>query len=70
MDATIVITTFRRMPMLAEVLEALGPQLPGRAVEVLVIDNCPDASARQTVGSAGHAGVRYVHEPRRRRGRF
>jgi succinoglycan biosynthesis protein ExoM len=64
MDASIVITTFRRMTMLAEVLEALGPQLADRAVEVLVIDNCPDASARQTVESAGHAGVRYVHEPR------
>ena len=64
MDASIIITTFRRTAMLAELLATLGPQLVGRPVETIVIDNCPDASARTTVESAGVPGVRYVHEPR------
>jgi glycosyltransferase involved in cell wall biosynthesis len=63
MDASIVITTFRRTPMLVEALEALSPQLSGRPVEVIVIDNCPDASARPAVEGGGYAEVRYVHEP-------
>lgn len=64
MNASIIITTFRRTSMLADLLAALGPQLEGRPVEAIVIDNCPDASARTTVGNAGFPAVRYVHEPR------
>lgn len=64
MDASIIITTFRRTAMLAELLATLGPQLEGGAVEAIVIDNCPDASAQTTVESAGTPAIRYVHEPR------
>lgn len=64
MDASIIITTFRRTAMLAELLATLGPQLEGRPAETIVIDNCPDASARTTVESAGFSSFRYVHEPR------
>lgn len=64
MDASIIITTFRRTAMLADLLAALGPQLVGRAADAIVIDNCPDASARPTVENAGFPAIRYVHEAR------
>jgi len=64
MDASIIITTFRRTAMLAELLATLGPQLEGRPAETIVIDNCPNASARATVESAEFPAIRYVHEPR------
>lgn len=64
MTVSIIITTYRRTDMLAELLAALGPQLAGRPAEAIVIDNCPDASARSTVECSGFAAVRYVHEPR------
>lgn len=64
MDASIVITTYRRTEMLAEVLDALTPQFAGHAIEAIVIDNCPGASARATVLKADSDLIRYVHEPR------
>lgn len=62
MDASIIITTFRRPEMLANLLDALRPQLEGCAVEVIVVDNCPEASAQSAVESGGDGGIRYVHE--------
>jgi glycosyltransferase involved in cell wall biosynthesis len=59
---SVVIPTYRRAAMLAELLDALAPQLFPDA-EVLVVDNDPEASARATV--ARYAGVRYIHEARR-----
>lgn len=50
--------------MLGEVIAVLLPQISNRAVEVLVIDNCPDASARETVLQAGCSAIRYIHEPK------
>ena len=50
--------------MLGQLLAVLGPQLEDRSAEVLVIDNCPDASARQIVEQAGLSSVRYIHEPK------
>ncbi len=64
MQASIIITTFRREAMLGELLAVLGPQLADRSAEVIVVDNCPDASARRTVEQAGLAAIRYVHEVR------
>jgi glycosyltransferase involved in cell wall biosynthesis len=64
MDASIIITTFRRTAMLAELLSTLSPQIEDRSVETIVIDNCPDASARTTVEGADLPAIRYVHEPR------
>jgi glycosyltransferase involved in cell wall biosynthesis len=63
-DASIVITTYRRTAMLAELLGALRPQLRDHAVEVIVVDNCPDASAKEVVRGEGDAALRYVHEKR------
>lgn len=64
MDASIIITTYRRTAMLAELLDALAPQLGSNRVEVIVIDNCPDVSARTTVEGCGIPAIRYVHERR------
>lgn len=64
MDASIVITTFRRPDMLALLLEALQPQLAGRAAEVIVVDNCPEASARAVAEPEGALQLCYVHERR------
>lgn len=62
MLVTVVIPTYRRPDMLAELFDALGPQLTGET-EVLVIDNDPEASARAV--AEGRPGIRYIHETRR-----
>lgn len=59
---SIVIPTYRRPQMLAELLDALAPQLTAET-EALVIDNDPQESARPTVEA--RPGFRYVPEPRR-----
>lgn len=59
---SVVIPTYRRADMLAELLDALAPQLTADT-EALVIDNDPDASARAV--TAARPAFRYVHEPRR-----
>lgn len=65
MDASVVVTTYRRMGMLAELLAALKPQLVAGRTEAIVVDNCPQASAQGTAMSAGSDLIRYVHEPGR-----
>lgn len=63
---TVAIATFRRPTLLTGVLDAVLEQA-ARAdvpVDVLVVDNDPDASAREAVARYAGAGVRYVHEPR------
>lgn len=62
--ASIVITTYRRPEMLAELLEALHSQIAERPVEVIVVDNCPDASARQEIEGRKDTALRYIHERR------
>lgn len=60
----VAVLTFKRPDDLAELLPALIAQADARPerVEVLVVDNDPDAGARPCV--AAHQGaVRYVHEP-------
>lgn len=64
MQASIVITTFRRTAMLTELLDALGKQIAGRSVEVIVVDNCPDGSARSIAEMQGNEAIRYAHEAR------
>lgn len=64
MVASIVIITHRRNAMLAELLAALRPQLEGRAVEVIVIDNCGEAGARAVVEACQDSALRYIHEAR------
>ncbi len=63
-DASIVITTCRRPGMLGELLEALHPQIQGCAAEIVVVDNCPDASARPVAERFANPKLRYVHEAR------
>lgn len=49
--------------MLASLLDALRSQLSRRPVEVIVVDNCPDGSARTLIERCCDPAVRYVHEP-------
>ncbi|MFL0457503.1 glycosyltransferase family 2 protein [Brachybacterium paraconglomeratum] len=62
---TVAIPSYRRPERLANLLAALPERLeevPDSVIEVLVIDNDPEASARDVVtGTAPQA--RYVHEP-------
>jgi len=61
----VAVPTYRRPAQLEALLPLLAAQVeeasgPGRAVELVVVDNDPAGSAREHVG----AGTRYVHEPR------
>lgn len=60
----VAVLTYRRPEDLAAVLPLLvrQAQMCADSVEVLVVDNDPDAGARRTV-SAFPGPVRYVHEP-------
>lgn len=49
------------LPQLDAQIEAAGEDLE---VDVLVVDNDPEASARATVAEAQMGSVRYVHEPK------
>lgn len=64
LDVSIVITTYRRYVMLGELLEALHPQIEGRPAEIVVVDNCPDASARSVVARFAAPNLLYAHEAR------
>lgn len=60
---SIAIPTYRRNELLSRVLTQVQRQVAnGPLCEVLVIDNDPDASARQI--AKGYDGARYIHEPR------
>jgi hypothetical protein len=63
---TVAIATFRRPELLAGVLGAVLEQAARSSdpVEVVVVDNDPDCSAREPVARFADAGVRYVQEPR------
>lgn len=66
MEASVVIPTLRRTDRLGSLLEALCAQIDeagaGGTVEIVVVDNCHEASARDVVARSG--GASYVHEPR------
>jgi len=63
---TIVVPTYKRLGMLAELSQVLLGQLERTEAEVLVIDNCPDGSAQELVKSysAKSPTIKYIHEPR------
>ena len=67
MSATILIPTYRRGPMLTELLASLAPQIDGAdGVDAVVIDNDPEGSARAIVAPFEAGGrLRYVWESRR-----
>ncbi|GHD98587.1 hypothetical protein U879_12380 [Defluviimonas sp. 20V17] len=62
---SIVIPTYRRPGDLSALLALLAPQVAafGADCEVIVVDNCPDASSRATVAAAPMPAT-YRHEPR------
>jgi succinoglycan biosynthesis protein ExoM len=63
---SVAVLTFRRNEEVAELLPRLEEQAELVApvdVEVVVVDNDPDAGARELVESYPSARVRYVHEP-------
>lgn len=57
-DFSVVIPTFRRPKALAEALGSVLSQ-KGATVEVIVVDDCPDGSAREVAEAAGGC-VRYL----------
>ncbi len=62
---SIVVPTFRRESYLGPLFAALAAQVDGVAgrIEVVLVDNSPEASAEGTAAKAPRF-VRYVHEPR------
>jgi glycosyltransferase involved in cell wall biosynthesis len=67
-DISIIMPTFRRpltiVPAIASILEQRGVE-----VEVLVVDDCPDGSAEQTVLGINDPRVRYMRNPHPSNGR-
>ncbi len=65
---SVVVPTFRRADLLGELLEATAAQMRGLAdpgIELVVVDNCPDQSARAVTRPFLASGaVRYIAEPR------
>jgi glycosyltransferase involved in cell wall biosynthesis len=58
-----VIPTFRRPELLAEALASVLGQT-GVTLEVLVVDDCPDGSARAIVEAVSDPRVAYIRNPR------
>lgn len=61
----IAVLTYRRPEELRGLIPELSAQITaaGRDFDVMVVDNDPEASARDVVASFADLGVRYVHEP-------
>ena len=65
-NLVIAVLTYRRPRELAGLLPELAVQVGAvtdREVEIIVVDNDPDASAREVVAQDPAGTVRYVHEP-------
>lgn len=63
MQLTVAIPTYKRPDMLAQCIDSLLPQLRD-GVEILVVDNDPETSARASVEGRKHPQLRYVSETR------
>lgn len=61
-DISVVIPTFRRPALLAEALASVLNQT-GVTIEVVVVDDCPDGSARETVEAVKDPRVTYIRNP-------
>ncbi|KAB2913853.1 MAG: glycosyltransferase [Hyphomicrobiaceae bacterium] len=64
---SIIIPTFRRPSVLRTAIESCQRQTYAGATEIVVVDNCPLASAGEVVASLGQGSrisLRYVHEAR------
>lgn len=67
-DVSVVIPTFRREKLVVEAIKsALGQ--PGVTLEVFVLDDSPEGSAREAVEGIGDARVLYMHRARPSGGR-
>jgi glycosyltransferase involved in cell wall biosynthesis len=62
-DVSVVIPTFRRPELLGEALTSVLNQT-GVTLEVFVVDDCPDGSARETVEAVMDPRVAYIRNPR------
>src|SRR5882762_10416476 len=61
-DFSVVIPTFRRPKQLGEAIaSALGQA--GASIEIIVVDDSPEASAQDVVERVGDARVRYLRNP-------
>jgi succinoglycan biosynthesis protein ExoM len=63
---SVVTPTYRRPALLDALLEAAMPQLEeaGQQAEMVIVDNCPDASAAPVLERHAAPNLHYVHEPR------
>lgn len=63
---SIVIPTFRRPDMLAIILPNIIAQIIHTSCEIIVVDNCPDGSAKNTVTkhSKKTQQLNYIHQPK------
>jgi len=61
-DVSVVIPTFRRREQLAEALASVLGQ-PRVTIEVFVVDDCPDGSARDVVEACADPRVAYMRNP-------
>jgi glycosyltransferase involved in cell wall biosynthesis len=61
-DISVVIPTFRRPKQLAEAIASVLGQT-GVSVEIIVVDDSPEASAQAVVASVGDARVKYLKNP-------
>ena len=61
-DFSVIVPTFRRPVPLSEALSSVLAQ-EGATIEVIVVDDCPDGSARQ-VADRADSRVRYYQNPR------
>jgi len=59
-DVSVVVATYRRERLLVEAISSARCQ-DGLEVEVVVVDDSPEASAREAVHSLNDARVHYVH---------
>lgn len=63
---SIVVLTYKRPTDLSQLLPDLDAQIENtqrRDIEIVVVDNDPEASARQLVTGSASPRTRYVHEP-------
>lgn len=61
-DISVVIPTFRRPQQLREAITSVLGQT-SVSTEIIVVDDCPEASAQAVVECVGDARVRYVKNP-------
>jgi glycosyltransferase involved in cell wall biosynthesis len=67
-DITVIIPTYRRTSQLAEAIQSASAQ-DGAKVEIIVIDDCPNGTARAVADAFPDARLRYLKNPEPSQGR-